>query len=200
MSYYIPVCVGGWVLRYAPLFIPSSALLLPFHRSSLPSHHTSFLYGRNFYFRSTDRPMLWWNIRIFIHKKTRRSTDRSTECIFSHWLVDQIRRRPTDRPTDRPTVGLVVRWSGGRSVGRSVGASVRQDHKLFMVSIDSGERRPTNRPTEIGIEGGRRERSKKKTVDRRSVGVSVRPSERMNTHSLGMCGSNSALLWSSYYC
>ena len=36
---------------------------------------------------------------------------------------------------------------------------------------------------------GRRERGKKKIVDRRSVGASVRLSERMNTHSLGMCVS-----------
>ena len=179
LRYYIPVCVGGQGVSLRatihPIFFPTRALLPSYHRSSLSSHHSS----------TSDRPTDRCFDKVSDSAFTKRQADRPTDRrnAFLDRLVDQIRHRPTDRPT----VSLVVSWLDGFSVGRSVGRCLCPSRLEAFHGLNRFRRAATDRPTEIGRRGGRRERSKKKTVDRRSVGASVRSSERMNTHSLGMC-------------
>ena len=113
------VCVGGVPLHASihPIFFPTCALLLSYHRNSLLSHH-SF---------TPDRPTDRCFDKISDSPFTKRSTDQPTDRRDTFLDIDSWTKSTANRPTDRLTVSPVVSWLDGWSVGRSVGASVYQD-------------------------------------------------------------------------
>ena len=136
---YLCVLGGGCCATRRYSSLPAFSFFPSIIAPSLPTILLSFTDEISTSDRPTDRCLN----RISESPFTKRQADRPTDRRNASFYIDSWTKSTADRPTDR----RLVWWSGVRSVGRLVGASVHQDHKLFMVSIDSGEQRPTDRPT-----------------------------------------------------